>query len=296
VLNGYNVSFKAFNQDDVDVTGQVTFEVDGAGITANIFTPANTGQYQAVARTGSISSTAMTIESMEAPTVKRGLIENYTGSWCPWCPRVSKGIENVQNQTSDILSVFYHTGGSDPMTFPQTSTLANEFAIGGYPTGILNRKDVWTGNEATNMSQPMAMLNGNLMAGVSIDARRDGQVVTADIKVGYNTSISGTKLVAIILEDGVNYPQRNATSYYGGADPINPYTHNSVTRKFMTDLFGDTITGDTTEGAVYTTTLTAPASNVVDMNNLRVVAMVVNRDGEVLNINQVDVGSSVGFD
>lgn len=295
VLTGFDVDLVATDQDGNDVTSDVTFEVDGSPLSAPVFNASAEGTFNVVAKVDDVTSNSLDIEAMSAPSTKRGLIEDYTATWCIYCPRIAKGIEAIESMTDDITVVAYHS--SDPMTFSQMGPLANEYGVTGLPTGVLNRNAIWSGNEATNTTQPMNMLNGTLQAGISISTSLNGSVAEATIDVGYLTDVNSSKVVALLVEDGLDYPQRNATSYYGGVDPISPYIHNGTARKYFTDLFGDAVgSEDGSAGSVYSTTVSTTVSGAFDTNNMRVVAFLVNSQGAVINVQEVALGSSIGFE
>jgi len=52
---------------------------------------------------------------------KRVLIEDFTGTWCGYCPRVSYGIDRVMEQTTKAVPVAIHqqSSGSDPYHFQE---------------------------------------------------------------------------------------------------------------------------------------------------------------------------------
>ena len=65
---------------------------------------------------------------------KRALVEEYTGTWCGWCPRGFVALEILDKELKeDFIGVAYHSG--DPMAF------TGDFPIGvdGYPRASLDR-------------------------------------------------------------------------------------------------------------------------------------------------------------
>lgn len=66
--------------------------------------------------------------------VKRALVEEYTGTWCGWCPRGFVGLEHMNELLgNDFVCVSYHNG--DAMTF--TSSYPN--TVDGFPSAWLDR-------------------------------------------------------------------------------------------------------------------------------------------------------------
>ena len=77
---------------------------------------------------------------------KNVLIEDFTGTWCQYCPRVIYGIQKVETEGLAAYPVAIHRGnppGSansvDPFNFP-ASALESYIGLTGYPTAKLNRK------------------------------------------------------------------------------------------------------------------------------------------------------------
>ena len=75
---------------------------------------------------------------------KRALMEEYTGTWCQWCPWGFVGMENLQKAYGDdFIGVSIHNG--DPMA---VATYYQPSAYMSYPSGYLNRSsktDVYSG-------------------------------------------------------------------------------------------------------------------------------------------------------
>ena len=63
-------------------------------------------------------------------------MEEYTGTWCGWCPRGAVGMAKMQEKYGEkFVGMVYHTDASkDPMV---TTTPATEYA--GAPWGVLDR-------------------------------------------------------------------------------------------------------------------------------------------------------------
>ena len=169
------------------------------------------------------------------------LVEDYTGTWCGYCPRVSYAIEQVKKQTDDAVIIAIHQG--DPMAFGQVSTLMSSFGVTGFPTAFIDRKTRWTPPEPNNISQVTGKLTGKSYAALAMESSVDGDMLTVKVKLKMGYNYKALKLGLYILEDGIKYDQRNWTSYYSG-DPIKNYEHNDVLRKSVTGLLGDQIPAD----------------------------------------------------
>lgn len=80
----------------------------------------------------------------------RPLMEEYTGTWCGYCPRGYIGLLLMNKlYPDDFIGVSYHNG--DPMTFMASGNYPN--SINGYPAAFLDRAyevDAYMGFNTTN--------------------------------------------------------------------------------------------------------------------------------------------------
>ena len=82
---------------------------------------------------------------------KRVLIEDYTGTWCGNCTRVSYAIEQVKAQNDKVVTVAIHNG-NDPFHFAGIAPLKNLILPNSplaLPVSRLNRTFVGSGNVHT---------------------------------------------------------------------------------------------------------------------------------------------------
>ena len=71
------------------------------------------------------------------------LIEEFTGTGCPWCPRGMQGMANLRAEFGDrfIGLAFHAYNGSDPM-YPNYYISASRLGISGAPGCTMDRKEV----------------------------------------------------------------------------------------------------------------------------------------------------------
>jgi hypothetical protein len=212
------------------------------------------------------------------------LIEDYTGTWCQYCPRVSYAISQVRLQTSDAVVVAIHRG-NDPYNFAAASALETMIALQGYPTGMLNRKTEWTYPENNNVAQPVNLTSGtNPRIGLAMTNSVTNNTANVQVNVKFGKNFSGLKLVVYALEDNLIYNQINATSFYGGVNPIVGFNHKDVLRAFLTtSILGDDITGATTTNGVYSKSFTYTIPAGTQSSNIHFAAFVVDSTGKALN-------------
>lgn len=296
------VNFTVRDANGANVSAQAVITVDGTAITGSSTILTGIGTKSVQATLGSDTSNTVSVDVINPSYTTKGLIEDYTGAGCGWCPRVSQGILDVHAASNgeNVYAVAIHNPvfGPDPMTFAQRSVLENHFGINGYPSAVLNRDQEWNAasNHNMNVQQALSMLNSTAQVGLAIDSNVSGSTVNATIKVGFDLDQSGLKLVAFLLENGIVYPQTNYTNNWGGVSPITNFEHNDVLRTSFTDLFGDAIPADQQVGGTeYTATLSATSSGV-NTTDWDIIAFVVDASGNVVNVQKAAVGTNKDFD
>lgn len=232
---------------------------------------------------------------------KNVLIEDYTGTWCQFCPRVIYGIQKVENENLSAYPVAIHRGnppGSassvDPFNYP-AAALESAIGLTGYPTAMLNRKTIWNNETSTTEVKSQIKVNSDL--GLALNSTVSGGNINLDVNIKFDANLTNLKLVVYVLEDGLIYNQINSTSYFGGVSPIVNMEHNHVLRACLTDLVnGDSLTG-TDDGATITKNFSVPVpSNVSDVSKMSFVAFITDSNGKVINVRGVLPNVSQAFE
>lgn len=242
-------------------------------------------------------------------------IEEFTTAPCGYCPDGAIVLENILAGNPNAIGVGIHAGfGTDAMTIPEHSTLANAFTTSA-PSAVIDRvrysgeanvavgRNVWNSrvNLRRNLGSPLDfVINGNYdantrLATVTINANFVDFALPGDIRLGM-----------YVVEDNVDqsgngYNQTNyyhtgnfGTShpYYQAGNPIVGYNHRHLVR----DVFpAGTPWGDDTViptnpamNATYSKTYTFTIPAGWDANEIDIVAFAgyygtsVN-DREILN-------------
>lgn len=216
---------------------------------------------------------------------KNVLIEDYTGTWCQYCPRVLYGLKQAEEEGLNAFPVSIHrTVGSsvDPYNFP-AAALEQIIGLSGYPTAMLNRKILWDNETSTTEVKKQIKPNSDL--GLALKSTVSGGNINLDINIKFAENFSNLKLVVYLLEDGLIYNQANATSFFGGTQIIYDFEHNHVLRSCLTDLVnGEALTG-TNNGETITRNFSIPVpSNVSNASNVSFVAFVMDAAGKAINV------------
>ncbi len=70
------------------------------------------------------------------------IAEEFTGTWCPYCPGAQMGLRNLKQEVGDLVAIIaYHL--SDPFSIPEASARQSYYGVTGIPTvifdGVLRR-------------------------------------------------------------------------------------------------------------------------------------------------------------
>lgn len=225
---------------------------------------------------------------------KRVLIEDYTGTWCGWCPRVSYGIDQVLALSIRAVPVAIHNG--DPMAWGNSGTWPS--AVSSFPTAKLNRTIDWSYPENSNTTQVKRLNGNNEGLGLAMNSTITNNSVNLDVKIKFAKDYTGLKLVVYVLEDNLIYNQTNYTSFYGGGATITNFDHDNVMRHLVSgNIQGDAITETTSTGSTITKNFTFNIpSNVSNANNMKFVAFVVDSNGKAINSRAAIKGENQSFE
>ncbi|MFY0483343.1 Omp28-related outer membrane protein [Flavobacterium sp. PLA-1-15] len=295
---GDNIIFTVKTNTGINVTSSAVITTGTTTIEGGILNSPTAGSFDVSATYQDFASEVVTVTFTPSISfTKRVLIEDYTGTWCGYCPRVSQGIELVKAATDKVVVAAIHRG-NDPYNF-EAGVLENLIGLEGYPTAMLNRKTDWTYPEPNNVQQVVNLTGGiKPKVGLAINSTVSGGNINLEVKTKFGTNMTNAKLVVYILENGLIYNQVNYTSYFGGGSVIPNFVHEHVLRASLTNLLGDAFTS---AEAVYenevTRTFNIPVpANVANASNIEFVAFVVGSDNKALNVRKANPGENQTFE
>lgn len=288
-----SVTFGLMDDQGNNTAADATFYVNGSAIEGFTFSSSNTGEYEVYA-TYVINDETYTSDTktFEVFIPKRKVvIEDYTGTWCGYCPRVAVAIDDIRAITSDISVVSIHKQSSsmtDPLHFDRTEELQARFNIpNSFPKAQLNRTEAWGSSFDINQVLPMVGVDTDIAIGIKSELNGTNLSVHVDV-VFENGSTAGDKLVVYLLENKVISPQTNyfdqtpGHPYEGMGNPIENYEHNDGMRNALSGLFGDVIP-ETPAYQTYSKQYTFEVPSHYVGENLSFVVMVVDADDNAKN-------------
>ncbi|NQX86357.1 MAG: Omp28-related outer membrane protein [Flavobacteriaceae bacterium] len=303
-LRNQEIPFTIIDSNGEDLTELATFYVDGVAIDGNVFTSDVIGDFEVYGvYTQDGVETITNTEDFSVIIPKRKIvIEDYTGTWCGWCPRVAGAIMSLKEETDDIAIIAIHETAtpSDPMHFDQVQVLKDAYDIGGFPAGKINRTEDWVSPYSNSDITGIAGQDTNLA--LSINSEIDGSELVVQVNVVSEEAIEATdKLVVYLLEDGIVYPQANylnndaSSQFYGLGDPIPDFVHDEVLRDALSAVLGDQISAtEALTEYISSYTFELPSDYVVD--NLLLVAMVVDENNTAKNAQVAHVNENKPYE
>lgn len=155
------------------------------------------------------------------------VIEEFTGTWCGWCPRGMVGMEKIHEKYGDqVVQIAGHSG--DIMECSDYKDVINAYA-GGYPSSIIDRGissdpsysslDYVLSSAFTRTTQGSIQLSASWAS-----AQQKAVAFNTQTKFAYTDPRGQYAIAYMLVEDGLtgtgsNWAQQN---YYNGmsGDPI----------------------------------------------------------------------------
>ncbi len=287
-IPGQNIEFHVFDQNQNEITDISIFFVDGLEILDNHITHDEIGNHSVYAEytiNGQIYITEEIDYSVVNP-LNKVLMEDFTGTWCGYCPPVKLAIEQARQVYPENISVVA-THQNDQFTLPQEQELTSALGPFGLPESRINRTTEWVDPYELNFLDDIVNLHNNLA--ISIDSHIEGNNLNVSIRFVSSYAMTNHKLVVYLTENGLiadqaNYLNYDDTSYfYEMGNPIENYVHNDVLVHSFTNILGDNF-DDTQPFDDITKTFSFDILNSeIQIDSSYIVAFVVNSDNTSIN-------------
>ena len=305
-LRNQTITFGLRDDQGNDTADEATFYVNNEEISGKTFSSPTVGDFEvyAVYEANDEPFTTDT-KAFEVFIPKRKVvIEDYTGTWCGFCPGVAVAIEDLRDETANVAVVAIHKQTStipDPLDYPRIGELQAMFDVdNGFPKARINRTVDWP--RPYVLEQVTQMAGNDTDVSIAINSQLNGSNLSVNVKVVYeNGSTTGDKLVVYLLENGVVAPQANYFNetpghpYEGLGNPIPNYVHNDGLRYSLSNLFGDSIPNlPAFEVHSKDYTFTVPSNYVGE--NLSFVVMIVNADNSAKNAQYSNINENKNYE
>lgn len=274
---------------------EVTYFANGEKLEGAAFQPKEAGTFKLKAQYGELFSpeievTATKGEPEDFKPTPHVLLEDWTGTWCQYCPRAHAILEEADKDPM-FVTLEIHSGGSDPFAVDQlTSPLYSAQNINGFPTIRANRMYSLTLNFEIIKK---TFADFTTQVGIALDVRLENGKVVAKTKVRRQpTFTSEVRLCIALYENNLHADQVNSV-FPDKGNPIRNQRFDHVLRDFYNKSplgFGVEFEGDIHAGQYVFT----PEGNW-KQQDLGVIVMALDKKGRVLNAQYANIGDSKGY-
>ena len=259
---------------------------------------------------------------------KRTLLEEYTGTWCGWCPRGFVALEKLAElYPDDYVLISYHNG--DPMEIIPSALYPSP--VTGFPDSWIDRTveaDPYYGADHAEGNLPIvgdlnlrnkAFGQADIQLTASLDVEKKNVNVKTNVIFPYDNDNAQYAIEYILVADGltgegdgwdqsnyfsgnISYADGNLDKFVEADSYVSGLVFNDVAVQ-VSEIGGiagsipTTIKADEAIAHDYNFDL-AEALNtddqpvIQDVNKLRVVAILIDTTtGEVVNANKIDVAA-----
>lgn len=240
---------------------------------------------------------------------KKVIIEEGTGTWCPWCPRGAVAMDAMfQNHPNDFIGVAVHNG--DPMT---VSEYDNGVNLSGYPGCNVDRALLDQGVSATAFENYYTSRIGIAVPAALAISVTGTTTKSIAVSATFRTvfAASNYRLGVIIIEDnvtGTGSGYNQANNYAGGGNGVmggfealpNPVpaaqmVYDHVGRALLGGYSGQasSVPAAITDGQVVNYTFSYPVPGTSNVANMSAVAVLIdNATGEIINATKQSISGA----
>jgi thiol-disulfide isomerase/thioredoxin len=277
-----------------------------------------------------ITAATATVVALNTVPKKRTLLEEYTGTWCGWCPRGFVGLEKLAElYPDDYVLVSYHNG--DDMEIMSSYSFPSN--VEGFPDAWMDRdveldayyginygvKDLGIADDLAERNKQFGQADINISTALAHD-QSTVNIVT-EVIFPYDLTDGNYAVEYIVTADGLTNATWGQSNYYAngsqgyplymdvftkGESTVYGLVYNDVAVMTSEMLGGseNTITSATADVPVklqYSFDL-ADAVNtsnqpvIQDMAKVKIVALLIDKEtGTVVNANKVSLGNPTGI-
>ena len=297
--------FQVLSDKNKLLTSSCKFFVDNQEISGNTF-DGDLGNYSVYATYKQLISESKNFNIIPQITNYKTnvLVEDYTGTWCGWCPRVSQAIKLLKQETNQISVVAVHVG--DNMEISKSRALTDAFSVSSYPHVQLNRNSKWDGDQPNNLGAVTSLIGSPSKIGLAMESSLIDRTLNLKVKTQFGFPYSDLKLVIFILENKIIQDQINFTSYFPELDkytnsdnqPVSKgFVHDNVLKESLTAVLGDNIESSSSQsGSTYEKSFNYDIPSGFDMSEMEIVAIVVDKDKQAINSRMSKIGENQTFE
>lgn len=283
------VSFRCYDitKPEGSLFYDATYYVNGTPIKGDSYLPEAEGRYKVVAKVDNRISQEIEVEAKnEFKPIARLLIENYTATWCPTCPKAHEILNTLLNESFRYVPLVIHT--QDKLSCPLGERLMEQRGYQKMPTFDGNRKEElpYTIGEIKEK-----LANTTTPVGIALSVDLEGDQISAHITVRRDPAWAeqGVRILVAAYENGI----KEAQTHEGGVVDKHAI-HNYVLRSFFESKYqGSAFSFDANNQ--YKRHITLVPLKGTRPENYGIMVAVVSQAGVVLNSQYANVGQSRGY-
>lgn len=271
------------------------------------------------------SQRATTVTGVTPAPDKAVVLEEATGTWCPWCPRGAVFLDSMVHAYPDhAIGIAVHGGSpSEPMaifdtlqdgtiTRPYDAGIAGLPGFSGYPNMASDRSAVFnpTSVEGIMLQRLTTPASAVLENGAQWDA--DTRQLDLSLTCTFKELSGGAyRLGMVLTEDGVtgdNALYNQANAYAGGANgpmggyedlpnpvPFTDMVYDDVARALLGGFGGvpGVIPTSVDQGDSFIINFSFKIPDDFDENNMHIVGLLINPDGTIHNAIQSTIPEAI---
>ncbi len=135
---------------------------------------------------------------------KKVLIEEFTASWCGYCPWGAAIVENIINENADVIPVAVHV--RDGMAIDHSVFLETTYQNSSYPAGMVDRAPYdsvvsFNAGYFTYLTANQLLLEAE--CGLAMRSKVSGDIATIEVRAGFNTDLDGDYRLTVYLLENV---------------------------------------------------------------------------------------------
>ncbi|MBN1447177.1 MAG: Omp28-related outer membrane protein [Bacteroidetes bacterium] len=190
----------------------------------------------------------LNVQDEDVDTEPFVLVEQYTGTWCPWCPYGTEVLEQVTAAYGNKMHrAAWHYG--DPMQITEYSLIGKYLGVSSYPSASINRthfageSKVPVGRNTWQTRVGLVLNNWRAPVSISIsdkDYDETTKQYSFTAKVFFHRGMeSDLRINAIVTEDGIirtDSPQKKTEN--GVTNSYPNYVHNDVVMGIYPNALG----------------------------------------------------------
>ena len=290
----------------------------------------NVNKVNAVANEDAATATTISVMAMNTLPKKRTLLEEYTGTWCGYCPRGYVGLEKLAElYPDDYVLVSYHN--SDDMEIMSSYSFPSP--VEGFPDAWMDRDvevdayyGINYGKKDLGIADDLAERNkqfGQADINISAEKADDQSTVNIATEVTFPYDLTNGKYAVeyIVTADGLTDATWGQSNYYADGSMGYPKYMDVFTKGESTVyglVFNDVAVLTSEQSGGSNNTITTASADVPvklqyslnlanalntrsqpviqDVNKVKIVALLIDSaTGKVVNANKVKLGETTGI-